>query len=99
VNVWQVVLSEEAVGQYRRLRKADRAFVKEGMRRHLALADPAETSRNKFRLRRMSPVADYELRLGNWRVFYRLGDDRVEVTLIGEKRGSVLMVAGEEFRL
>jgi len=98
-KVPQVVLSEEAVRQYRRLRKADRAFLKEGIGRHLALGNPAESSRNKFRLRRASPVADYELRLGKWRVFYRLGENRVEVTLIGEKRGHLLLVAGEEFRL
>jgi mRNA-degrading endonuclease RelE of RelBE toxin-antitoxin system len=98
-TVHPVVFSEQAVRQYRRLRKADRAFVKEGIRRHLAAADPAQSARNKFRLRRVSLVADYELRLGKWRVFYRLGEDRVEVTLIGEKKDNLLLVGGEEFTL
>ncbi len=97
--VHPVVFSEQAVRQYLRLRKADRAFLKEGIRKHLAAADPTQSARNRFRLRRASLLADYELRLGKWRVFYRLGEDRVEVTMIGEKRGNLLLVGGEEFTL
>ena len=95
----EVVFSEEALRQFSRLGKVDRAFLKEGIRKHLALADPAQRSRNKFRLRRASPFAEFELRLDPWRVFYRLAEDRVEVTLIGEKRGSLLFIGGEEFTL
>lgn len=61
--------------------------------------DPAEATRNKSRLRRASPFADFELRVGRWRVFYRLDRQDVLVTLIGEKQGSSLMVAGEELEL
>jgi hypothetical protein len=82
-----------------RLKKSDRAFVIEGIREHLARADPKQRSRNKFRLRRASPFAEFELRLDPWRVFYRLNEERVEVTMIGEKRGNVLWIAGEEFIL
>ena len=97
--MWRVALSDEALRQFLRLRKADRAFLKERLRIHLSEADPSQTSRNKFRLRRVSPYAEYELRLERWRVFYRIRDDRVEVTMIGEKRGNTLFVAGEEFAL
>lgn len=97
--MWEVFLSDAAVRQYRRLSKSDRAFVKEGIRVHLAESDPAESSRNKFRLRRPSPHADYELRLDRWRVFYRLSGRRVEVTMMGEKRGNTLFVEGEELFL
>jgi len=51
------------------------------------------------RLRRISPFADYELRAGPWRVFYRLDGERVLVTLIGEKRGADLVGEGEELKL
>ena len=95
----EVVFSEEAVRHYSRIGKADRAFLKEGIRKHLALADPLQSSRNKFRLRRASVYADFELRLGKWRVFYRLQDDRIEVAMIGEKRGNILLIGGEEFTL
>ena len=95
----RVFFSEEALRHYTRLRKTDRTFVKEGIREHLALADPAQTSRNKFRLRRASEFAEFELRLERWRVFYRLNEDRVEVTMIGEKKRNQLLIAGEVFPL
>lgn len=95
----RVVFSDEARRLFSKLPKPARAFIKEGIRLHLAEADPRQTSRNKLRLRRPSPHAEYELRLERWRVFYRLRDDRVEVVLIGEKRGDKLIIAGEEFTL
>jgi hypothetical protein len=59
--------------------------------------DPSEETRNKFRLRRPSAAADYELRLGDIRVFYRVRDEIVEVVLIGHKRGNRLLIGKEEF--
>jgi hypothetical protein len=61
--------------------------------------DPEQTTRNRFRLRRASPQADYEMRVDPWRVFYRVEADLVMVTLIGEKRGASLIVEGEELKL
>ena len=95
----EVVLSDEALRLFSKLSKPDRAFVKKGIRQHLAETDPRQSSRNNFRLRRASQFAEYELRLDRWRVFYRLRDERVEVVLIGEKRGSVLFIDPEEFKL
>jgi mRNA-degrading endonuclease RelE of RelBE toxin-antitoxin system len=50
-------------------------------------------------LRRISPHADYELRVGRFRIFYRIEGRAVLVTLIGEKRGATLIVEGEELKL
>ena len=61
--------------------------------------DPREGSRNKFRLRRASEHAEYELRIDPWRVFYRVEGGTVQVVLIGEKRGDRLLIEGEEFFL
>ena len=94
-----VVLSDEALRHSLGLAKTDRAFLKEGIRKHLAETDPLQTSRNKFRLRRVSPCVEYELRLDRWRVFYRICEDRIEVTMIGEKRGNILFIGREEFTL
>lgn len=71
----------------------------DGIRTHLAKSDPLRKSRNKFRLRRPSEYAEFELRLESWRVFYRIREGVVEVVLIGEKRGNTLVVGGEEFVL
>jgi hypothetical protein len=69
------------------------------MRKNLAESDPTQRSRNKFRLRRASEHAEYELRLEPWRVFYSVRESLVEVALIGEKRDNKVLISGEEFVL
>ncbi len=95
----RVAFTPDAVRQFKKLPKTVRPFIKEAIRAHLIEGEPEATTRNTFRLRRPSPHADYELRAGAWRVFYRVGDEAVMVTLIGEKRGANLVVEGEELRL
>ena len=56
-------------------------------------------TRNRFRLRRLSPHADFELRVEPWRVFYRVQEELVIVELIGLKKGNVLLIDGKEFDL
>jgi len=88
-----------AVRQFRRLPKAGRTAILEGIQTHLAEADPIEATRNKSRLRRPSEHADFELRLGQWRVFYRVLEGDVIVTLVGKKEGNRLLIEGEVFLL
>ena len=83
----------------RALPKAQQSTVKDGIRQHLQENDPAEEARNKFRLRRLSAAADYELRLGDIRVFYRVRGQIVEVVLIGAKRGNRLFIGKEDFEI
>ena len=97
--MWKVLLSDTAVRQFRALPKARQASVKQRIRLHLQENDPGEETRNKFRLRRPSPQAEYELRLGDLRVFYRIRDETVEVVLIGVKRGNQVVIGGEEFEI
>ena len=97
--MWQIVLSDAAVRQLKRIPKAGRSEIKDGIRKHLAESDPLQSTRNKFRLRRPSEHAEFELRLDPWRVFYRVAGGRVEVVLIGEKKGDRLWIGGEEFVL
>jgi len=92
-----VEFTADALRQFKRLPKAIRSFLKEVIRVHLEV--PATAARNKFRLRRASPHADYELRAGTWRIFYRLEGEVAVVTLLGEKRGNVLLVEGEELEI
>jgi mRNA-degrading endonuclease RelE of RelBE toxin-antitoxin system len=97
--VRDVRFTSDAVRQFKKLPKGVRPFIKEAVRTHLVEADPGQATRNEFRLRRASPFADFELRAGEWRVFYRVDGERVIVTLIGEKRGSALIIDGEELKL
>lgn len=95
----QVVLSPAAVRQDNRLPAAARRLLKKEIRERLALEDPTQENRNRFRLRRLSPHADFELRVEPWRVFYRVREGLVIVELIGRKRGNVLLIEGKEFKL
>ncbi|MCX6593353.1 MAG: hypothetical protein NTZ56_17710 [Acidobacteria bacterium] len=95
----RIMFSAAAEQQYRAFSKVKQTQLKEGIKLHLGENDPAAESRNKFRLRRPSPHADFELRLHELRVFYRISRERVEVLLLGEKVGDKLYVGGEEFEL
>ena len=95
----EVVFSPAAVRQYKRLPAAARSLLKKEIHERLALQDPTEENRNRFRLRRLSPHADFELRVESWRAFYRVRGNLVIVELIGRKRGNVLVINGKEFKL
>lgn len=95
----RVVLSPAAVRQYNKLPAAARSLLKKEIRERLANEDPTEETRSRFPLRRLSPHADFELRVEPWRVFYRVQEDRVIVELIGRKKRNVLLIEGEEFQL
>ncbi len=66
---------------------------------HLEKADASQPTRRRFRLRRPASAADFELRVRDWRVFYRVEGHEVRVVLIGRKRGNVLRVDGLRFAL
>ena len=50
-------------------------------------------------MRRPWEFADFELRVDDLRVFYRVAGERVEVVLIGRKKGSQLVIDGKRFTL
>lgn len=97
--MWTVRLSADALRQFRKLPAGVRKLLKTAMVERLARQDPTQIDRNRFPLRRPSPYAAYELRVEPWRVFYRVVDREVEVTLIGRKEGNRLIVEGEEIEL
>jgi len=98
-RVRHVLFTADAVRQFKKLPKAVRPFIKETISTQLLEGDPTATTHNRFRLRRASPFADYELRAGEWRIFYRVLDNDVIITLLDEKRGNVLIVEGEGLRI
>lgn len=94
-----MVFKRQALEHLRWLPVHQQRVVTEGIRRHLVENDPGAETRNKFRLRRESEAADFELRLGALRVFYRIEESMVFITVIGVKRGNALFVKGEEITL
>lgn len=94
------IFSPDAVRQLKRLRTYDQRAVLDGVQGHLVEAEPDEATRNKFRLRRSSEFADYELRIGDLRVFYRIeASGEIVITVIGIKKGNTLVVEGEQFEI
>jgi mRNA-degrading endonuclease RelE of RelBE toxin-antitoxin system len=95
----QVVFAPAALRRFKRLPAAAPSLLKKEIREQLALQDPTEEMRNRFRLRRVSPHADFELRIESWRVFYRVLGQMVIVELIGRKKGNTVLIDGKEFEL
>jgi mRNA-degrading endonuclease RelE of RelBE toxin-antitoxin system len=65
------------------------------------LHEPLVETRNRKPLR-PNPVAPWELRIGNLRVFYEVipGDpDVVRIVAVGKKEGNVVRIAGKEIEL
>ena len=94
-----VVLSPDAVRQFRKLRAAERARVRDAMEASLANDDALVETRNRFRLRRPSDAAEFELRVGDVRAFYRVAGTEVQVVLIGRKRRNHVVIDGKRFVL
>ena len=95
----RVEVSPDAMRQLRALRAHDRRLVKDQIRAQLGASDATQETRHRFRLRRPSRVADYELRIRDWRVFYRVVDETVQVVLVGRKSGNFLIIDRKRFIL
>ena len=95
----RAVLSPAAVRQLGALKARERAILIAAIRENLERADALEQSRNRFRLRRPSEHAEFELRAGDLRAFYRVVGVRVEIVLIGRKVRNALIVEGRRFVL
>ena len=76
-----------------------RAGVVDGAERHLKEQPEQPTKRRK--LLRENPLAVWELRLGNLRVFYNVDaeSNAVEVVAVGVKEHNRLFIGGEEIEL
>ena len=94
-----IVLSRDALRQFRKLRAKDRSRLRDAMLASLGEDDATVEARNRFRLRRPSEFADFELRVDDLPVFYRVAGERVEVVLIGRKKGNHLVIDGKRFTL
>jgi len=94
-----IVISDDALAQFRKLRAKERARLRDAMVASLSENDATIETRNRFRLRRPSDFADFELRVDDIRVFYRVTDNQVNVVLIGKKQGNHLIIGGKRFTL
>lgn len=85
---------------FRALTVRDRTTALAAINRQL-LHEPVKETRNRKPLR-PNPVAPWELRVGELRIFYEVvGADSgvVRILAMGRKRRNVLMIGGKEIRL
>lgn len=93
------MLSPDAVRQFRKLRAAERARVRDATEASLANDGALVETRNRLRLRRPSEATEFEFRVGEVRVFYRVAGTEVQVVLMGRKRGNSVVIDGKRFIL
>jgi mRNA-degrading endonuclease RelE of RelBE toxin-antitoxin system len=88
-----------ASAQFRALRKYDQVRIRNEMVRQLT-DKPDEETRHKKRIN-SELLASYELRVGDFRVFFDVDVDNIEVVIaaIGVKWHNRLFIEGEEVEL
>jgi mRNA-degrading endonuclease RelE of RelBE toxin-antitoxin system len=94
-----IVLSPDSFRQFKKLSARDRSRLREAMVASLSEDDATVDTRHRFRLRRPSEYADFELRVEDMRVYYRVAENEVRVVLIGRKKGNHLLIDGRRFTL
>jgi mRNA-degrading endonuclease RelE of RelBE toxin-antitoxin system len=99
----ELVFSPDARRQLFQMRAFEQRRLVDAINQQLIQADPRAPTRHKFALDPGPEAADYELRVGDLRVLYRVEDEetkpRVIVAIIGRKDRNKLIVEGAEFPL
>ncbi len=80
----EIILASEAKEDFKALKAADRAAVRDAMEKHLR-HEPTKTSRSRIKRLRGMRWPQYRLRVDDIRVFYDLTDQAVEVLAIVAK--------------
>jgi mRNA-degrading endonuclease RelE of RelBE toxin-antitoxin system len=91
--------SPDALDQLRLLPARQRALVIDNVLR--GLTDQPDAPSRKRKLLRENPLATWELRLGDLRVFYDVNtqEQAVEIIAVGVKEHNRLRIAGEDIEL
>jgi mRNA interferase RelE/StbE len=83
--MFEVVVQPTALRQLRRLRRIDAVAILDAVDRYLR-QDPDRPSRSRIRRLRGQQDAAYRLRVGEYRVFYDIGEGVVTVVAVLHKR-------------
>ncbi|MDH4161345.1 MAG: type II toxin-antitoxin system RelE/ParE family toxin [Nitrospirota bacterium] len=78
---YEIVLSPEANEDLKRLNAHDRATVQDLMKVHLR-HEPAKISKSRIKRLRGLNRPQYRLRIDEYRIFYDVSEDRVEILAI-----------------
>ena len=97
---YEVRFADDVKGHLRALTIAERSAALDAIERQL-LHEPLVETRNRKPLR-PNPIAPWELRVGQLRVFYEVvpGEPSlVRILAVGKKHRSILRIAGQEMTL
>ncbi len=97
--MFRIVFTPEALEDIRHFRKRDQRRIIEGIENQL-IHQPTQETRNRKKLR-PNRVAEWELRVDKFRIFYDLDEagEVVKIEAVGYKKGSRLFIHGEEYSL
>jgi len=97
--MFQITFTPEAIEDIRRFKKTERKQIMATLEEQLSHA-PATETRNRKRLR-PNQLAEWELRVGRFRVFYDIDPVNylIKVEAVGYKEGSRLSIRGKEYEL
>jgi mRNA-degrading endonuclease RelE of RelBE toxin-antitoxin system len=96
----EIRFAQSVADHFRWLTAADRARVLDAIERQL-VREPLIETRNRKPLR-PNPLAPWELRVGELRVFYEVAADDprvVRVLAVGKKERQILRIGGQEITL
>jgi mRNA-degrading endonuclease RelE of RelBE toxin-antitoxin system len=96
---YRVEFSEDAERHLGRFTAREQAIIIDAIDRLLSSQPTTATRRRKFL--RANPLATWELRARDFRVFYNVDEQEVVVAIIaiGQKMHNVLYIEGHEFEL
>jgi mRNA-degrading endonuclease RelE of RelBE toxin-antitoxin system len=94
---YRIRFAESVKGQLRQLSAHQRALLLDSIEQQLS-HEPTVRTKNRKPLR-PNPLAPWELRVGDLRVFYEVLAQEVHVLAVGLKQGNSLWIGGEEVKL
>jgi len=97
---YTIEFAESVKAQLRELTARQRSMILDSIEKQL-VHEPLVEARNRKPLR-PNPIAPWELRIGDLRVFYEVASDEpdtVRILAVGQKRGNKLYIAGKEVKL
>jgi|SRR5882724_3330013 len=97
--MFPIAFTPSALDDIQWYRKHEQKIIFDKIEEQLTYQPNVET-RNRKQLR-PNQVAEWELRIGKYRVFYDVDTDRnaVEVKMVGFKEGNKLFIRGKEYEL
>lgn len=97
--MYDIEYTLEAIADLKPFRKYEQQLIVDQIDEQLS-REPAHDTRNRKRLRPNS-VAEFELRITRFRVFYDVDENKnlVMIEAVGHKEGSCLFIRGKEYQL